>query len=321
MSRKYSKVLKSLKPFLQNQNFYNEYGKKISNAQRYKREVILTQGFKVLRDSQYRLDNVNNFKGRHFKFLINSWIESGLSSSAIQSRSSVFRVFANKWLNKSGMVQSTKYYCQTTTELNQVKRTAAATSSKCWSDKEVNPEELIQKIYEYNPRVAIQLKLQLIFKLRKKESFLLKPHENHIGKILLISRGTKGGRERVVMVDTEEKRAVLELAKSITNRQCDSMIPSDMTLRQWNGRYAYVLKKFGVTLRDLGITSHGLRHESANNEYEKLTGQKTSIRGGSITKKQKDTDDLARDIISMELGHARRSITATYIGEQKLTKS
>jgi len=321
MSRKYAKVLKSLEPFLQNQNQYNEFGKKVSNAQRYKRKNTLTQGVKALRDSDYRLDDVTLFKGRHFNWLFNQWIEAGLSASAIQYRSSVFRLFANQWLNKAGMIQPTTHYCQTQSQEKQVKRTAVATISKCWSDNQVNPFQMIQQIEAYDKRVAVQLKLQLMFKLRKKESFLLKPHESDLESILFISRGTKGGRERVVMVDTLEKREALDLAKAITPRQCDSMITADKTLKQWENHYSYVLNKFNITKKELGITSHGLRHEAANNEYEKLTGNKASVRGGSIGIEHKDIDELARDRISQELGHARRSITSAYVGVQKLTKS
>ena len=73
----------------------------------------------------------------------------------------------------------------------------------------------------------------------------------------------------------------------------DSMIPGNKSLKQWENRYNYVLRKFGVTKKALGVTSHGLRHESANLMYEKITGEKSSVRGGSICIAQKYVDEFS----------------------------
>jgi len=140
---KYNEIIKSLVPFLKNENHYTEHGKKVSNAHIYKRKNILINGFKALRDSQYRLNNVNNFRGRHFTYLFNSWMDQNLSASEIQNRASVFRVFGNVWLKKGGMIEKTEHYAGK--NFHRVKRTTAATESKCWSDKNINPIEIIKK--------------------------------------------------------------------------------------------------------------------------------------------------------------------------------
>jgi len=311
---KYNEIIKSLAPFLKNQNHYTEHGKKVSNAQIYKRKNILINGFRRLRDSQYRLNNVNNFRGRHFTYLFNSWMDQNLSASEIQNRASVFRVFGNIWLKKPGMIEKTEHYAGK--NYHRVKRTAAATESRCWSDKNINPIEKIEEVSQYDQRVGIQLELQLVFLLRKKESFLLKPHQADFGELLHVQWGTKGDRERIVNIDNCEKKELIKRAKIITKNENDSMIPAEKSLRQWESHYNYVLRKFGITRAELGVTSHGLRHEGANKMYEKITGEKSSVQGGSIPVTKKKLIEYAKDSISHQLGHARRDITSWYIGKQ-----
>jgi integrase len=67
----------------------------------------------------------------------------------------------------------------------------------------------------------------------------------------------------------------------------------------------------GITRKD-GITSHGLRHEYANNRYQDLTGSDSPVRGGAAVNEQ--TDQAARQVVAEELGHSRESVTTHYLG-------
>nr|WP_322048138.1 integrase domain-containing protein [Paraburkholderia sp. J67] len=49
--------------------------------------------------------------------------------------------------------------------------------------------------------------------------------------LLEVTRGTKGGRDRVVPI--EEKYAVLEAAARLANPLTGSTVPADRTLKQW----------------------------------------------------------------------------------------
>ncbi len=318
MHRRYRKILKSLQPFLDKQNFTTYGGKKIGNVQRIKRKTTLTFLFKQLRDSRYQLKDVNNFKERHFILLFNKWVKEGLSSSTIHNRSSILRIFSNEWLNKDGMIKTTAYYNQANPI--SIKRTTAATISNCWSDIGIDPYQIINKIKKCDIYVAMQLEFQLIFKLRKKESFLLKPRLADLGDLMLVQWGTKGGRDRVVNIDTEEKKELMRRAVSLAKTKNQSLIPNHIFLKAWEKHYEKILNQFGVNKKVLGISSHGLRHEGANSMYERSSGLKSSIRGGCITESQKLRDELARDLVSLSLGHSRRSITSAYLGTQKIKK-
>ena len=45
-------------------------------------------------------------------------------------------------------------------------------------------------------------------------------------------------------------------------------------------RFGYVLGKFGITSRALGVTAHGLRHEALIEEFVVRTGLQPPVRGG-----------------------------------------
>jgi hypothetical protein len=75
----------------------------------------------------------------------------------------------------------------------------------------------------------------------------------------------------------------------------------------------YVLRKFGITSRGLGITPHGLRHEALIEEYIAITGQEPPLRGGGegLTRAQ---EDAARLAVSRLAGHNRGRASAAYLG-------
>lgn len=137
------------------------------------------------------------------------------------------------------------------------------------------------------------------------------PHLADKGAYLAISLGTKGGRHRVEPIDTPEKRALIERAKSWALSKQASTSDPHKTLAQVKNHYYAVLRACGITRRD-GITSHGLRHEYANNRYQHLTGHASPVRGGKPVDRQ--TDYLARLEVAEELGHSRESITTHYLG-------
>lgn len=82
-------------------------------------------------------------------------------------------------------------------------------------------------------------------------------------------------------------------------------------LAQWKNHYYQVVRSCGITRRD-GITSHGLRHQYANERYRELTGADSPVRGGAPV--DRDTDQGARQVVAEELGHSRAAVTTHYLG-------
>ena len=78
-------------------------------------------------------------------------------------------------------------------------------------------------------------------------------------------------------------------------------------------RFDYVMKKFGITKKQLGVTAHGLRHEVLIDQFERLTGQAAPVRGG--IKLPTEIDKPARQEVAELAGHARKRASSAYLGQ------
>jgi integrase len=142
----------------------------------------------------------------------------------------------------------------------------------------------------------------------------LRPHLADRGTFLAVNWGTKGGRDRVIPIETPEQRAVLESAKSFANSLTASMSDPALSLPQAKRLYYRVMAKCGITREASKITSYGLRHGKSNDKYLEVTGQASPVRGGGPVAPQ--LDQHARQIIAEELGHSRAHITTNYLGRR-----
>jgi len=196
-----------------------------------------------------------------------------------------------------------------------VQRTQASSEDKSWSATGIDIPALIGLIEQYDWRVALQLRLMKAFGLRRKEAVMFRPLKADLGVAIRVRDGTKGGRERIVLVETPEQREILALAKSKVRHVNEHIGHPDSNLEQSIRRFNYVLERFGVTKGGLGITSHGLRHQHLNDLYEKITGTASPVRSKSLTADvDKLTHDIARARVTQEAGHSRLGITSAYIG-------
>ena len=162
------------------------------------------------------------------------------------------------------------------------------------------------------PFVAMSLKLQREFGMRREEAVKIQPEWAHQGdKLVLKDTWCKGKRERVLDIRTEAQRAVLEEAKQLaaTTRQ-GSLIPTEKYIQQVK-RFEYQCHKAGLN------GSHGLRHQYAQNRYLELAGFACPLAGGptrkDMTPEMRRTDHEVRLEISRELGHGRVSILSSYL--------
>ena len=155
------------------------------------------------------------------------------------------------------------------------------------------------------------VELQRAFGLRREECLKFQPayavRDDHIR---LKPSWTKGGKERVVPIRTEDQRAVLAQARKLAGG--GSMIPPELSYKDQLNRYTAAVAAAGLS------KLHGLRHEYAQRRYAELTGWPAPALGGptskDLTPVQKTKDQEARLTISRELGHERKQITAIYLG-------
>ena len=287
-------------------------GKAVSYATQEARREILEQGFKTLRALGYKLPDVRGFKERHMMALGQAWEAKGLSAATLQNRMSVFRLFG-EWIGKKGMIRGSEYYVKNP---QRVARQLAASEDKTWSGKGMKLEDKLALIAAKDRYVAIPLELQRAFGLRMKEAALLKPHRADKGTYLAVNWGTKGGRERVLSIQTPYQQAVLQRAKGLVEKPTDSMVPAAYDFKSWKNHYYYFCHEAGISRKE-GITSHGLRHERLNEHYQMITGQLSPIKGGLRQGVDEELSRAARQEIAEEAGHSRLSIAPAYLGSFK----
>lgn len=293
----------SLASVLKEHNGRKLGGSVASYATQDKRADTLYAGFTELRKLGYKLDSVHSFKGKHMQALAKKWEERGLSASTLQNNISIFRTFAN-WIGKAGLVEKSDKYVSA----GAANRSSVAKTDKSWQAQGVDVAAQISKATAIDPRVGLQLELQAAFGLRVREALELRPHIADKGAYLAVNVGTKGGRDRVVPIDTIEKRALIEKAKGFTANKTSSTSDPSLRLHQVKNRYYAVMRACGITKTQGGITSHGLRHGFANDRYSALSGRLSPVRGGS------GDDKAARLAVAEDLGHSRESITTHYLG-------
>jgi integrase len=281
-------------------------GSVASHATRDKRADVLYAGFKLLREKGYKLDTVESFRGKHMEVLAKAWEARGLSPSTLQNNLSTFRIFAG-WIGKAGMVERTDRYVAP----GAASRTSINARDKSWTAQNVDVAAKLAEVAAKDARVGLQMALQAIFGLRAREAMQLRPHVADKGSYLALTVGTKGGRDRVVPIDTPEKRELIDRAKTFAASKLASTSDPNRTLAQAKNHYYHVLRSCGITRAD-GITGHGLRHGYANDRYEQIAGQPSPVRGG--TPPDRDTDQAARLEVAEELGHSRESVTTHYLG-------
>lgn len=306
--------LKELVVEFQTRSFTGKQKFKVANATIKKRSDVIFLCFSQIREGGFKLNDPLNVKPKHIVYLVNLWIENKLSASTITNRISIMKLFT-EFLGKPGLVLSPDEYVMDKT---LVKRTYVNQEDKSWVAKEIDPEEFAKRALEIDQYTGHQILLMMNFGLRVKESICMKPFKSDYGEHLLVMDGTKGGRTRIVPIDTESKRAIVDSCKKLVSKIDKNMCAPERRIEQEMNRLYYVMRLLGITQNQLGITAHGLRHQYLNDRYEEVAGHPSPVRGGTIIDHEKDSH--ARLVTMLEAGHGRTKIGAAYYGSSKLIK-
>ncbi len=292
--------------------------KEVSNRTREVRAQVLFLGFRELSELNVRPEKAANFRQKHMRVLMNKWQNDGLSAATLQNRFSIFSIFCG-WIGKKGMLGPIDDYLL---EPGRADRIYAAQTDKSWTGNGIDPTTIIGQVALEDSRVAIQLKILQTFGMRVKEAVMFKPHRSDMGNHIALPRnaGTKGGRPRSFPVDTAEKRTVLDEAKAMVQTLDGHISDPKRSLKQNIDRFYNVVRKYGVTKAELGVTAHGLRAGYLIERFKEITGQDAPVRGGTFTEEQKRNVRYAQYQCAEESGHSRYGITSAYYGPIKFTK-
>jgi integrase len=300
--------------------------KGVSNNTAYERARLYRWMFTYLRDEtekHYKLDP-RSFGGRHVDALMAYWsdraIEGTIRPATIQAYYSHVKTFT-RWIGKPSLMKPIGAYFPSRAHFT---RNYCATSDKSWRAAGVDVETIIQRVEAYDVHAAASLRLMRAFGLRFKESVMLRPHVDVVtaaqaGKsggpdlpYLDTHRGTKGGRRRYMPIESDAARFAVDHARSVTRRPEDSVSDPSLTLVKAMRRLRYVMERFEITKKDLGVVPHGLRHQFAGDTYAEITGVAPPVAGGRL--EDKGMDEVARLRVSGLLGHGRKQITNAYLG-------
>jgi integrase len=159
-----------------------------------------------------------------------------------------------------------------------------AKKDKSWSGNGVDYDEVHAAIHAFDPIAARIVAAMKTYGLRLKEALCLRPHHADDVDALNITDGTKTGRPRQLKFDVfndKRFRTVLDGFKEEVPEDCH-LAWQHRNLKEAKEHMAYIARKFGITMRQRGVTWHGLRHDFAITNLEKLTGKPAPVRGGVV---------------------------------------
>jgi len=269
-----------------------------SESTQANRRYILNQIADQLFEMGYRGMSSRSLKPKHVEALIDHWKQQGLSVGTIKNRMNALRWWAAR-VNKSNVIaRSNDFY-------GIPNRSFVSQSSKA---REIGAEQLAEIKDTY---VAMSLRLQRAFGLRREEAIKFIPSYADKGDHLLLKRSwTKGGRPRVIPIRTDTQRSLLQDAHRLAGK--GSLIPGTKNYVQQLHTYERLTSRAGLS------KLHGLRHAYAQARYQELTGWPSPNTGGpsrsDLTAEQRTIDERSRLVISEELGHSRLEITRVYLG-------
>jgi site-specific recombinase XerC len=269
-----------------------------SYATQADRERMLALFANQLHEMGYRHMRAESLKPKHVEALLERWKAEGISTGTLKNRLATLRWWAEKVGKENVVARDNDTY--------GIERRQYVTNQD--KGKDLDPA----KVGEVrSPYVAMALRLQAAFGLRREESMKIRPGWADQGNALVLQASwAKGGREREFPIRTEAQRAVLNEAKQLAAGA--SLIPQSST-------YKDQLKAFKAECQRVGINKvHGLRHRYAQTRYLEKTGWECPARGGPTAKQlspdQRSIDQRVRLEITLELGHGRGQVTTTYLG-------
>ena len=252
-----------------------------------------------LRKLGYKLPEARSLKTRHVAALIEHWLGNDLDDATIRNRLT--------WL---------RWWAERIGKPNVVERDNAAYGVSPRSEDPVNRAQRLDPLKFHRitcPFIKASLLLQVAFGLRREEAIKFRPaYAVQQNRIVLKSSWTKGGRSRTVPITTDYQNKVLDDVRRV--------IPGDGSLIPAQSNYVEQLKRYEYQTLEAGLrNTHGFRHAYAQRRYLVLTGWPCPLAGGKrrhqMTNEERERDRSARFQISGELGHARLSITDTYLGK------
>ena len=290
--------------------------KKVGQGTQDKRATVINGFFSDLFSLGYKVESIHNLKEKHLIAVFNFLEGKGQSPSTIQNKISIMRVFC-EWIGKNGMVRDSALYVK---DKVSVRRSMVAKEDKSWDGKGIDVLTKLPEIAEEDKTVALVLELCWAFGLRVREALMLRPEVSHEGDFLMLREGTKGDRSRIVPAQNAIQKNVLMRAKEVADKKTGFLGKRGQTMEQKRDHFYYVMKKLGITIAESEISAHGLRHQYMQTRFAQMLGIDAPVKGGDLSKVDKDEFHVASQKLMEEAGHTRVTIGASYYGSRRVLK-
>ena len=261
------------------------------------RSYALNQAADMLHALGFRRLRATGLKRKHVDALVAEWQRRGLAVGTVKNRMSALRWWADH-IGRPGVVG--------TNAAHGIGERRYVTNED--RSAVLEPEKLARVT---DPHVAMSLRLQEAFGLRREEAIKFTPaYADRGDRVRLKASWTKGGRAREIPIRNEQQRAVLDAARRLAGG--GALIPGGRN-------YVGQRKVYERQAEAAGLSRmHGLRHTYAQARYEALTGWKAPAAGGprrrSLGPAKRRIDKAARMAIARELGHGRIEVASQYLG-------
>ena len=303
-------VLRTIEPFVR----LRANGKGVcSTKTRVERQQFYLRIVAELWNQGLRIRKLESLSEKHVEALMERWRDAGICVATLHTRLSMISVLCD-YLGKRGLTKPIAHYFPD----ENMRRSTVVKESKAWKAKNVDVQEMIALATQVDERLGVMLALKHAFGLRVKESIELRPSHSLIdhGKMLALHQGTKGGKPRMVPVNTPEQVRILHWALGVANSGNSKRVRwPDCSWKQAQQRfYGLIRNRLGISKKALGVTPHGLRHGFMQDGYREQTGLPTPVEGGALGKIDRETHQRASMTVSQWLGHGRIDVTTSYGG-------
>ena len=291
--------------------------KKVGCGTQEKRETVIKGFFSDLYHLKYKIESIQNLKEKHLIAVFGFLEDQGQSPATIQNKISIMRTFCG-WIGKNGMVRESTLYVK---DKASVRRSMVVTEDKSWSGHGIDVLTKLPEIAQKDKWVALYLELCWAFGLRMQEALMLKPRLAHEGEFIWVREGTKGDRPRVIPIENGIQRDVLERAKQVADGKSGFLCKRGKTFAQRLRRFYTVMEALGITLSEAGVTAHGLRHQYMQESFKRLLGIDAPVKGGDLSRVDKDVFHVASQKLMERAGHTRETIGASYYGSRRIKRA
>lgn len=274
------------------------------------------------------ISRVDQMKRKHVVALTRHWLEGRekpLSAATIRNRITALRIFLDR-IGKPDVIPCDDDWHAVLRskgiDPDRLRVATVAVVSKSWASRGINAHEKIEEIWADCEVVGAQLLLSLEFGPRVRESLSSTPFVDHTGEVMLFDKGTKGGRRRKVELAKDpvvraRQAAALNRAKAVAAKNPHGILarPRDKEPPQARNHFYYVVRKHGISRKDLGVVAHGLRHQYLHGTYERVSGLPAPVHNAVPVSEYRAriADVRAADHkVSSDAGHARESASLPY---------